>query len=307
MPLEKPVVVQKYGGSSVADVEKIRAVARRVIAAHKRGFHVVAVVSAMGQSTDELLALAKQVTPSPKKRELDMLLSVGERITMSLLTMAIEDQGCEAISLTGSQSGIITSDNHANARIIDVKPVRVLDELAKGRIVIVAGYQGMSYKREVTTLGRGGSDTTAVALAWPWTRASARFAATWPGLHGRPARDSGQPPHPGTFLRRDGGARDRRGRGAQPRRPGLRPLARGADPAHLHLPGGAGHAAIEARGGAGEPRGAWSGHAQEGLRRHPGLCRSADLARLTALLDEQRVPLEALTLVPGNPDGPELC
>jgi len=119
----------------------------------------------MGKTTDQLLALSKQVTPSPDRRELDMLLSAGERISMALLSMAIREEGEEAISFTGSQAGILTNDRHVDARIIEVRPIRVQDELARGRIVIVAGYQGMSYKREITCLGRGGSDTTAVALA----------------------------------------------------------------------------------------------------------------------------------------------
>ncbi len=161
----QPVVVQKYGGSSLADLDKIRAVSRRIIATRKRGYRVVAVVSAMGTTTDNLLEQAREISKAPKKRELDMLLSVGERISMTLISMAIEDQGLEAISFTGSQCGIITSDSHSNARIIDVRPVRIQDELERDRIVIVAGFQGMSYKREITTLGRGGSDTTAVALA----------------------------------------------------------------------------------------------------------------------------------------------
>jgi len=159
------IVVQKYGGSSVADVEKLKAVARRVVQTADQGKRVVVVVSAMGDTTDELLALARKVTSDPPRRELDMLLSVGERISMSLLSMAIQDLGREAISFTGSQCGIITNDRHSGARIIEVRPYRIQDELDRGRIVIVAGYQGVSYKREVTTLGRGGSDTTAVALA----------------------------------------------------------------------------------------------------------------------------------------------
>lgn len=159
------IVVQKYGGSSVADVDRIRRVAERIVRTKEKGYHVVAVVSAMGATTDELLALARTASKAPKKREMDMLLSVGERISMSLLSMAIQDMGYEAISFTGSQCGIITSDSHSNARIIDVKPVRISDELEKDNIVIIAGFQGMSYKREITTLGRGGSDTTAVALA----------------------------------------------------------------------------------------------------------------------------------------------
>lgn len=160
-----PIVVQKYGGSSVADVEKIRKVARRVKEKRDAGYQVVVVVSAMGDTTDELLALAKQVSPDPPRRELDMLLTCGERISMAVLSMALQELGAPAISFTGSQSGIITNDAHAQARIVEVRPYRIQDELAHGKVVIVAGYQGVSYKKEVTTLGRGGSDTTAVALA----------------------------------------------------------------------------------------------------------------------------------------------
>ncbi len=159
------IVVQKYGGSSVADVEKIRAVAERVMRTRRAGHDVVVVVSAMGDTTDDLLALAKKVSPNPDRRELDMLLSAGERISMALLSLAIRELGGDAISFTGSQSGIITNDRHIDARIIEVRPFRVQDELARGRVVVVAGYQGVSYRREVTTLGRGGSDTTAVAMA----------------------------------------------------------------------------------------------------------------------------------------------
>ena len=159
------IIVQKYGGSSVGDVEKIRAVARRVVATRNMGHDVVVVVSAMSGQTDHLLQMARDITTAPRTRELDMLLSTGERVSMSLLSLAIQEEGVDAISFTGSQSGIMTNDSHADARIIDVRPVRVIDELARGRVVIIAGYQGMSYKREVTTLGRGGSDTTAVAMA----------------------------------------------------------------------------------------------------------------------------------------------
>ena len=159
------IVVQKYGGSSVADVEKIRAVAERVMRTKREGHAVVVVVSAMGDTTDDLLALAKRVSANPDRRELDMLLSAGERISMALLSMAIRELGGDAISFTGSQSGIITNDRHVDARIIEVRPFRVQDELARGRVVVIAGYQGVSYRREVTTLGRGGSDTTAVAMA----------------------------------------------------------------------------------------------------------------------------------------------
>ncbi len=159
------IVVQKYGGSSVADVSRIRQVAARVMETHRAGHDVVVVVSAMGDTTDELLALAKQVSTNPDRRELDMLLTAGERIAMALLSMAIRELGGDAISFTGSQSGIITNDRHVDARIIEVRPFRIQDELARGRIVVIAGYQGVSYRREVTTLGRGGSDTTAVAMA----------------------------------------------------------------------------------------------------------------------------------------------
>jgi aspartate kinase len=160
-----PIVVQKYGGSSVADVNRLRQVAERVARTRRAGYDVVVVVSAMGNTTDDLLAMARQVSPNPPRRELDMLLSAGERIAMALLSMAIRELDLDAISFTGSQSGIITNDRHVDARIIEVRPFRVQDELARGRIVVIAGYQGVSYRREVTTLGRGGSDTTAVAMA----------------------------------------------------------------------------------------------------------------------------------------------
>lgn len=159
------IVVQKYGGSSVADTEKLRAVAQRIMRTRASGHQVVVVVSAMGDTTDDLLQMAKKVSLNPERRELDMLLSVGERISMALLSMAIRELGGDAISFTGSQAGIITNDRHVDARIIEVRPFRVQDELARGKVVIIAGYQGMSYRREVTTLGRGGSDTTAVAMA----------------------------------------------------------------------------------------------------------------------------------------------
>src|SRR5262245_30148332 len=168
---KRPIIVQKYGGSSVADVDKIGRVADRIAACKRAGKDVVVVVSAMGKTTDGLLSLARQAAvfeggaSEPPRRELDMLLTTGERVSMALLSIAIEARGLSAISFTGSQSGILTNDRHFDARIIEVRPHRIQDELARGRIVIVAGYQGMSYKREITTLGRGGSDTTAVALA----------------------------------------------------------------------------------------------------------------------------------------------
>jgi aspartate kinase len=170
-PARRAIIVQKYGGSSVADVERLGRVADRVVAAHHAGYDVVAVVSAMGKTTDGLLALAREVAEGvgrpidPPRRELDMLVSTGERVATSLLSIAIKARGCEAISFTGSQCGILTNDRHFDARIIEVRPHRIEDELARGKIVIVAGYQGMSYRREITTLGRGGTDTTAVALA----------------------------------------------------------------------------------------------------------------------------------------------
>jgi aspartate kinase len=161
----KAIVVQKYGGSSVADPERLGQVAERVAATVRSGHRVVVVVSAMGKTTDQLLALARSMIDAPPRRELDMLLSTGERISMALLAMALAKRGIEAISFTGSQSGILTNDRHSGARIIEVRPVRIEDELERGKVVIVAGFQGMSYRREITTLGRGGSDTTAVALA----------------------------------------------------------------------------------------------------------------------------------------------
>ena len=159
------IVVQKYGGSSVADVTRLKKVADRVMRTRREGHDVVVVVSAMGDTTDDLLKIAKDVSPNPDRRELDMLLTAGERISMALLSIAIRELGGDAISFTGSQSGIITNDRHVDARIIEVRPHRVEDELARGRIVVIAGYQGVSYRKEITTLGRGGSDTTAVAMA----------------------------------------------------------------------------------------------------------------------------------------------
>jgi aspartate kinase len=160
------LVVQKYGGSSVADAERIKKVAQRIVATRKAGNDVCVVVSAMGDFTDELIDLAAQVSPLPPARELDMLLTSGERISMALLAMAIANLGMEARSFTGSQAGVITDSTHGKAQIIDVTPGRIRDALDKGRITIVAGFQGVSQDtKDVTTLGRGGSDTTAVALA----------------------------------------------------------------------------------------------------------------------------------------------
>ncbi|GAA3423920.1 aspartate kinase [Streptosporangium sandarakinum] len=160
------LVVQKYGGSSVADASCIKRVAQRIVATKKAGNDVVVIVSAMGDTTDELLDLAQQVSPLPPGRELDMLLTSGERISMALLAMAIANLGHEARSFTGSQAGVITDSSHGRARIIDVTPGRIQEALGNGQIAIVAGFQGVSQDtKDITTLGRGGSDTTAVALA----------------------------------------------------------------------------------------------------------------------------------------------
>jgi aspartate kinase len=160
------LVVQKYGGSSVADAECIKRVARRIVETKRAGNDVVVVVSAMGDTTDELIDLAEQVSPLPPARELDMLLTAGERISMAVLAMAINDLGFEARSFTGSQAGVITDSVHGKARIIDVTPGRLTQAIDEGSIVIVAGFQGVSQDtKDITTLGRGGSDTTAVALA----------------------------------------------------------------------------------------------------------------------------------------------
>src|SRR5213078_3576098 len=158
-------VVMKFGGTSVGDPEKLKNVARRLVVARESGARVVAVVSAMGRTTDDLLDLARQVSERPEPRELDMLISVGERISCALAAMAIYDLGHEAISLTGSQAGIVTDTVHGKAKIVDVRARRIHEALDQGRIVLVAGFQGVSTELDITTLGRGGSDTTAVALA----------------------------------------------------------------------------------------------------------------------------------------------
>jgi aspartate kinase len=155
----------KFGGTSVADTERIRAVAGRLAAMHDAGRHVVGVLSAMGHSTDELLDLARKISSDPQDRELDMLVSVGERISCALAAMALVDMGYDALSLTGSQAGIVTDTTHGKAKIVEVRARRIHEALGRGAIVLVAGFQGVSTDAEVTTLGRGGSDTTAVALA----------------------------------------------------------------------------------------------------------------------------------------------
>jgi aspartate kinase len=158
-------VVQKYGGTSVADASRIMNVARRIVETYDRGHSVCAVVSARGDTTDELLQLAYEITPRPPEREMDMLLSTGERISCALLAMAIDRMGKQAVSFTGSQAGIVTDSVHTKARILDVRASRLEEAMADGKIVLVAGFQGVSTEKDITTLGRGGSDTTAVALA----------------------------------------------------------------------------------------------------------------------------------------------
>jgi aspartate kinase len=159
------LVVQKYGGTSVADPDRMRNVARHIAETRAKGIDVVAVVSAMGKATDNLVELARQVSSNPQGREMDMLLTTGERISMSLLCMALHDVGCDAMSFTGSQVGIITDTSHTKAKILEIKGDRVREALSAGKVAVVAGFQGVSTDREITTLGRGGSDTTAVALA----------------------------------------------------------------------------------------------------------------------------------------------
>lgn len=159
------IIVQKFGGTSVGSIERIQNVANRVIEEVENGNDVVVVVSAMGKTTDELVQLAKQISNQPSKREMDMLLSTGEQVSIALLAMALHEKGYQAVSLTGWQAGIKTEDVHGNARIIDIDTSRIYKYLQEGKIVIVAGFQGMTESGEITTLGRGGSDTTAVALA----------------------------------------------------------------------------------------------------------------------------------------------
>jgi aspartate kinase len=163
--MRKRLIVQKFGGSSVANVERIQNVAKRVVSYKKKGHDLVVVVSALGDTTDELIELANQINSEPSEREMDMLLSTGEQISVALLAMAIHKLGCEAISFTGSQVGIITDTSHTRARILKINTDKIKEELNKGKIVIVAGFQGVTLNQDITTLGRGGSDLTAVALA----------------------------------------------------------------------------------------------------------------------------------------------
>ena len=185
----------------MADADRIRRVAERIVETKKQGNDVVVVVSAMGDTTDDLLDLAQQVCPVPPARELDMLLTAGERISNALVAMAIESLGAQARSFTGSQAGVITTGTHGNAKIIDVTPTRLQSALAEGDIVLVAGFQGVSQdSRDVTTLGRGGSDTTAVALAAALAPTSARSTPTWTAssarIHGSCAPPASSTPSP---------------------------------------------------------------------------------------------------------------
>ncbi|MGM0368471.1 MAG: aspartate kinase [Actinomycetota bacterium] len=165
MPKKNGIVVMKFGGTSVADADKIRHVAQKVVAAKEIGNKVVVTVSAMGSTTDDLIGMAKQITGEPSRREMDMLLSTGEQVSIALLSMAIHEKNHPCISLTGNQAGILTDNIYTNAKILSISCNRILDELKNGKIVIVAGFQGVSRQNDITTLGRGGSDTTAVALA----------------------------------------------------------------------------------------------------------------------------------------------
>jgi aspartate kinase len=176
------IIVQKYGGTSVADAERVRAVAERVLRAREAGHEVVVVVSAMGQTTDELLALANGITSAPEPRELDMLLTAGERIAMSVLAIALNARGCRAASYTGSQAGIITDTQHGRAKIVEIRPARIRESLEAGNVVIVAGFQGLSTTYDITTLGRGGSDTTAVALAAALSAEACEIYTDVPGV-----------------------------------------------------------------------------------------------------------------------------
>ncbi|MFC1675416.1 aspartate kinase, partial [Candidatus Omnitrophota bacterium] len=163
--MHKGLLVQKFGGSSVANVMRIQRVARRVVAFRKRGYDLVVVVSALGDTTDELVRLASSIHSQPSEREMDMLLSTGEQISVALLAMAIHKLGYEAISFTGAQVGIITDTRHTMARIKRINTTKIKEELRLGKIVIVAGFQGVTLNQDITTLGRGGSDLSAVALA----------------------------------------------------------------------------------------------------------------------------------------------
>jgi len=176
-------IVQKYGGSSVADIDKIKLIAKKIALAKEEGYNIAVVVSAIGKTTNQLIDMAKSISPNPPKREIDMLLSTGERTTMALLCIALIELGIDAVSLTGSQAGIVTNDVHNDARVIEVRPFRVQDEMEKGKVVVVGGFQGVSYRRDITTLGRGGSDTTAVALAAALNAERCEIYSDVPGVY----------------------------------------------------------------------------------------------------------------------------
>src|ERR1700733_10217372 len=230
--VQMALVVQKYGGSSVADAEGIKRVAKRIVATKQGGNQVVVVVSAMGDTTDELIDLSNGVSPAPPGRELDMLLTSGERISMALLAMAIATLGMEARSFTGSQAGVITDDVHGRARIIDVTPGRIASAIAEGAIPIVAGFQGVSQNtKDITTLGRGGSDTTAVALAAALNADVCEIYTDVDGVFTEdPRLVGGAPPDTADLLR--GNARDGRVRrqGPDPALRRVRAPVRAADP-----------------------------------------------------------------------------
>ena len=229
----------KFGGTSVADAERIKRAARRIVAQREQGKRVVAVLSARGHTTDELIQAAEEVSPHPDPREMDMLLSTGERISCALCAMAINDLGHKAISLTGSQAGIVTDTSHTKARILDVRADRIREALDEDKIVLVAGFQGVSTSRDVTTLGRGGSDTTAVAVAAAHSRGGLR------DLHRRQRRlqrrsaDRRRTPASCRLCQLRGDAGDgrvrRQGAAAALRR--VRPHARGQDPLPFKLRG----------------------------------------------------------------------
>ncbi|MDD5128326.1 MAG: aspartate kinase [Candidatus Omnitrophica bacterium] len=181
--MSKGLVVQKYGGSSVANVERIQKVAQRVVSYQKKGYGLVVVVSALGDTTDELVELADKINSDPSEREMDMLLSTGEQISVALLAMAIHKLGAQAISFTGAQVGIITDTSHTRARIIKINADKIKEELKKGKIVIVAGFQGVTLNQDITTLGRGGSDLTAVALAKELAAASCEIYTDVEGIY----------------------------------------------------------------------------------------------------------------------------
>ena len=176
-------IVQKYGGSSVADIDKIKLIAEKISKTKEEGYNIAVVVSAIGKTTNQLIEMARLISSDPPKRELDMLLSTGERTTMALLCIALHELGIEAVSLTGSQAGIVTNDVHNDAKVIEVRPFRVQDEMERGKIVVVGGFQGVSYRRDITTLGRGGSDTTAVALAAALNAERCEIYSDVPGVY----------------------------------------------------------------------------------------------------------------------------